>query len=616
MILLGTPPMTQINTPYPATSYLAGYLSRHGIPWRQVDFSLELALKIFSTQGLSVLVEHPSLKKSKNASARYLQKSGPFLIPHIDALVGFLQGKSGVEKVDPFQNVILSRAQIPEGPRTLAWLSQEAGNESDLDRAKVMASLILDDIAEAIRTAIDPQFGLSRYGDKLSASTPTFLPLKMALENKKLTPIERWIDEIAVEEVGRAKPNLLALTVPFPGNLYGALRIARAAKVRFPKIQVALGGGYVNTELRSLEASDIFKYVDFISYDDGEEPLRRIYHCVTQGASRDTLVRTSTLDLEEGKICPWGMEVIGETKEVEKGTPTYRDLKLDKYITVLERTNPMHRLWSEGKWNKLTLAHGCYWKKCRFCDVSLDYIKRYEPVEVAQTLKRMKAMIEETGSAQFHFVDEAAPPALLKALSHAILEDSYFQKSPKLKWWTNVRFDRAFTEDLAVLMAKAGCIALSGGLEVASDRLLALMNKGVSVDQVAKVTKGFQKAGIMVHAYLMYGFPSQTTEETIDSLERVRRLFLDGCIQSAFWHRFSATAHSPIGLDPTPFGLTIKPPKKSKNDKTFAVNDLSFEDRVKTPIEALGKGLRLAVYNYMNGQGLEEDVRVWFDLKK
>jgi hypothetical protein len=161
------------------------------------------------------------------------------------------------------------------------------------------------------------------------------------------------------------------------------------------------------------------------------------------------------------------------------------------------------------------------------------------------------------------------------------------------------------------LLAAAGCVAVSGGLEVASDRLLALMKKGVTVEQVARVTRAFTDAGIMVHAYLMYGFPTETEQDTIDALERVRQLFAAGCIQSAYWHRFSATAHSPIGLDPARYGITLQPPA----DIRFAHNDVAFHDPVGTDHDYLGAGLRKALYNYMHGVGLEDDVRAWFEAR-
>ena len=208
----------------------------------------------------------------------------------------------------------------------------------------------------------------------------------------------------------------------------------------------------------------------------------------------------------------------------------------------------MHKLWSDGRWNKLTLAHGCYWGKCSFCDCSLDYIGRYEPCNVKTIVDRIEEMINTTGENGFHFVDEAAPPTILKEMAIEILK-----RNLNIVWWTNVRFEKAYTDDICRLLKASGCIAVAGGLEVASDRLLKLINKGVSVEQVAKVASSFSKSGILVHAYLMYGFPTQSEQETIDSLEIVRQLFENKVIQSGFWHRFALTAHSPVGLNPDKF---------------------------------------------------------------
>jgi radical SAM superfamily enzyme YgiQ (UPF0313 family) len=267
----------------------------------------------------------------------------------------------------------------------------------------------------------------------------------------------------------------------------------------------------------------------------------------------------------------------------------------------------MHRFWSDGRWNKITLAHGCYWKKCSFCDVSLDYIGRYDPPGTDIVLQRIRALITETGETGFHLVDEAAPPAGMRALARRLLEENL-----SITWWGNIRFEKTFTPDLCGLLAAAGCVAVSGGLEVASDRLLKLMKKGVTVEQVARVTRAFTNAGIMVHAYLMYGFPTETEQDTIDALERVRQLFAAGCIQSAYWHRFSATAHSPIGLNPAAYGITLRPPP----DIRFAHNDVAFDDPTGTDHDRLGEGLRKALYNYMHGVGLDVDVRDWFGKRR
>jgi hypothetical protein len=270
--------------------------------------------------------------------------------------------------------------------------------------------------------------------------------------------------------------------------------------------------------------------------------------------------------------------------------------------------NPMHRLWSDGRWNKLTVAHGCYWKKCSFCDVSLDYIGRYETATASTLADRIEKIVSETGQTGFHFVDEAAPPKALKALAEELI-----RRDLQISWWGNIRFEKTFTPELSELLAQSGCIAMSGGLEVASDRLLQLMKKGVSVEQVARVTKGFADAGILVHAYLMYGFPTQTLQDTVDALEYVRQLFENGCIQSGFFHRFSCTVHSPVGLDPAAYGIQLVP----LPEVTFAKNDIGFTDPTPMPPgvdhDVLGEGLRKAIYNYMHGLCVEDDVRRWFD---
>lgn len=391
-------------------------------------------------------------------------------------------------------------------------------------QAKFLCSLYIDDLADVIREGIDPNYGMSRYAEKLSASAPSFDGIEKNLNAPKSLPMQALIHQVN-QFLKLHNPGVLALTAPFPGNVLSAFLIAKTAKEFNPKIATLLGGGYANTELRDLKEPRVFKYFDFICLDDGERPLECVLEYLQGKRKKEELLRTHVLGsaapaADSAKYVQW----ISSTKEHDvpfkkSGTPNYAGLNLGNYLSLHEMLNPMHRMWSDGRWNKLTLAHGCYWKKCNFCDVTLDYIGRYDSAGAELCLSRMCEIREQTGTQGFHFVDEAAPPALLKALSTLIVE-----KSEIFTWWGNIRFEKAFQPELCELMARAGCVAVSGGLEVASDRLLELMNKGVSVEQVARVTKSFSEQGILVHAYLMYGFPTQTVQETVDSLERVRQL--------------------------------------------------------------------------------------------
>jgi radical SAM superfamily enzyme YgiQ (UPF0313 family) len=392
--------------------------------------------------------------------------------------------------------------------------------------------------------------------------------------------------------------------VPFPGAVYGAFRIAQALKAAHPALRIALGGGFVNTELRELAEARVFDHVDAVTLDAGERPLLALLEHWAGKRSAARLVRTFVRD-SGGAV---RYIDIGEADIPfdDVGTPTWDGLPLGSYLSLLDMLNPMHRLWSDGRWNKLTVAHGCYWKKCSFCDVSLDYISRYDAASAETLVDRIEAIVKETGQTGFHFVDEAAPPKSLKALAAELQ-----RRRVEISWWGNIRFEKSFTPALCRQLADSGCIAISGGLEVASDRLLALMKKGVSVEQVARVTRGFSDAGILVHAYLMYGFPTQTVQDTVDALEYVRQLFEAGCIQSGFFHRFACTVHSPVGRDPAAYGVTLQPLPPGR----FAKNDIGFTDPTGTDHDALGVGLKKAVYNYMHGIGLEQDVRQWFDVR-
>ncbi len=614
-VLLLTPPMTQLNTPYPATAYLTGFLRAHagdlGLTVSQADASLALFLRLYSepwVERMAAVLGRRARRARRGPpmppSIAQLLAHAPRYTATVEPAIRFLQGR------DPSLALrIAGRDFLPEGPRFAQLAEADAAGDDPLgaafgalgttDQARYLASLYVDDLADAWRDGIDTRFELARYGERLAASAPTFEPLEAALTGEP-TLVDEALDELTRELVARYRPDVVGMSAPFPGNVYGAFRMARVVRAAAPEAKLVLGGGWVNTELRALREPRVFDYFDYVTLDDGERPLLNLLARLK--GQRAPLVRTYVRK---------GDAVVLETDATQHdfpardtGTPTYDGLPLADYVSVLEMLNPMHRLWSDGRWNKITLAHGCYWKKCSFCDVSLDYIGHYDRPSTDVVLGRIRALIAETGQTGFHLVDEAAPPAGMRALAKRLLDERL-----SITWWGNIRFEKTFTPELCRLLAQSGCVAVSGGLEVASDRLLELMKKGVTVAQVARVTRAFTDAGIMVHAYLMYGFPTETAQETVDALERVRQLFEAGCLQSAYWHRFSATAHSPIGLDPARYGITLDPPPKV----TFAHNDVAFVDPVGTDHDFLGAGLRKALYNYMHGVGLDADVRAWFE---
>jgi radical SAM superfamily enzyme YgiQ (UPF0313 family) len=599
-IFLITPPFTQLNTPYPATAYLKGFLNTKNISSFQADLGIEVTLALFSKNGLIELFHQIDPAKVSTSNTQRIFTLQDDYINTIDAVIHFLQGKNPT-----LAHLICKRGFLPEAGRfaQLDDLKWAFGNMGTQDKAKHLATMYLEDISDFIKECIDGHFGFSRYAERLGRSANSFDELYEALQ-KEYTFIDKILINLLKNKIANLQPQLVAISVPFPGNLYASLRCGQWIKKNYPDIKIVMGGGFANTELRSLSDARVFEFFDFITLDDGEAPIENLFHFINGNKKIDELKRTFTLI--NGNVTYINNTACNDYKQGQVGTPDYSDFLLDKYISAIEIINPMHSLWGDGRWNKLTMAHGCYWGKCTFCDISLDYIKNYEPIAAQLLCDRMEEMIAQTGQTGFHFVDEAAPPALMRELALEII-----RRKLVVNWWTNVRFEKSFTRDLCILLKASGCIGISGGLEVASDRLLALIEKGITVAQVARVNKNFTEAGIMVHAYLMYGFPTQTAQETIDSLEMVRQLFEAGILQSAFWHQFTMTAHSPVGLNPEKY----KVKKVTETIGSFANNDIEHLDPTGADHNSFSFGLKKSLLNFMHGNCLDYPLHKWFDFK-
>lgn len=616
-VLLMTPPMTQLNTPYPATAYLTGFLRSRGYEAVQRDPAIELFLEMMTAPALDIIRQHvednfESFEDDElpDAVFCFLAEFDRYRLC-VEPVIRFLQGKDSSLALR-----IVSRRFLPEGPAfdAIAQMEEVSGDILKTafgqlgvqDKAKYLATLFINDLSAVITQGVDPYFEVSRYGERLAAANPSFDDLYNTLMGEPSFSSE-ILEQLVEQYLEETQPSVVALTVPFPGNMLGALRIAQTCKAINPDLPVVLGGGFVNTELRALKDPRVFEFVDFICLDDGERPFMTLLEFFDGQREIDELVRTYFLAEDDNGVPYVHYNENAELHDIPQtdvGTPIYDGLPLTEYLSLCEMLNPMHRIWSDGRWNKLTIAHGCYWRKCSFCDVTLDYIDRYDAAGADILVDRIEELIAETGQTGFHFVDEAAPPKALFALARRLIE-----RGVVISWWGNIRFEKTFTPERCQLLADSGCIAVSGGLEVASDRLLKLMKKGVSVEQVARVTKAFSDAGILVHSYLMYGFPTQTEQETIDALEMVRQMMAQECFQSAFWHRFAATAHSPIGINPEEYGITLA----ERPDILFAENDVDFTDPTGTDHDMLGDGLRKALYNYMHGIGFDQPMDFWFD---
>jgi len=419
-ILLILPPLTQLNTPYPSTAYLTGFLRSQGYCAHQADVGIEMVLALFSRPGLIKVFDMLRAKPLEElpGEARQMLSLSRAYVDTVESVIRFLQGQ------DPtLASRICQGGFLPQGPR----FSSNASTDDDwlhapshqTDRAKHLATLYLEDLADLVHAIISPHFALSRYAESLAMQARSYDGLADAL-GQPLSMTDEWMVDAMWRHVERHRPSVVGLSVPFPGNLYGALRMGQQLRARTPEIKVVLGGGYPNTELRRLQESRVFEVIDFVTLDDGERPFLCLLEYLQGKRTEADLCRTFLRSGQRVMYHNGAKEL--DVSQAEVGTPTYDGLNLQQYISVLDTLNPMHRLWSDGHWNKLTVAHGCYWKQCTFCDVGLDYIGRYEVSPAEVLVDRVEMLIAETGRRGFHFVDEAAPPVGLKHLALALLE--------------------------------------------------------------------------------------------------------------------------------------------------------------------------------------------------
>ena len=628
-ILLINPPLTEPMGPYPAICYLAGFLRTLGRTATMADASLTVLLRLFTRDGVRDLADAIRSRDTgaveDHRARRFLERVDHYAAT-VETAVACLQGRDrgalaramrpgyfpppieaqSAWATQTYYNLQSFEAQM--GPLTreqrsrlltsAAPLAAAFGTSSETDEAIFRASAVLAELSSVIQHTIESDFELDAYAERLSDECASFDPLSARLLGDRGL-LDRYIDDAADHLARQHQPDLVGFSVPFPGCLYGTLRMARRFKAIKASTQVVIGGGWVNTQLRELTEPAVFDYADFITLDDGERPLACILEWLDGRRGPDALCRTFVR--RDGRVV-----FVNDLRErdvswAETGTPTYAGLPTGQYLSYRPTVQLFQKIWGT-RWNKLTLAHGCYWKKCSFCDTDLDYIGRYTPVPIDVLIDRIKALMDETGESGFHFVDEAMPPALVRRLAERLIAERM-----SIAWWGNARFDQAF-DGMGPLLAESGCIGMTGGLETASERTLALMEKGVPLTQGARVCHGLARAGIFVHAYLIYGFPTETAQETVDALDFVRQMFAAGALHSAVWHYFGLTQHSPMARHPEKYGITLRP----RVTRPFSNYLLEYDEPGRIDHDQFGESLRRAVSQYRMGIGLERPVRSWF----
>ena len=631
------PPLVQLNAPYPSGAYLTSFFKKEGHDAQWADLSIELFYEIFSRSGLEKLFslsEKTALsmadKAEKNGDdntafniRRYISQKENW-IEWIEFITAVLSGGGAREKEHQF----LYSPFAPRGQRMENFLEQLAqdGREPSVDDVRFLCSYALADLADYITAVFDKEFSLIRYAEALTVDERTFAEVEKGLDSPILEHfykpvLERWGTTV----IGGLDPaifskTLICISIPFAGTFIPALYTARFLKSQYgQKVFICIGGGFVNTELRELRDASLGKYIDAISYDRGYGSYKALFdNKVVESVetAAESMISNPFYKLrlfQNGKVIEpvWQDEKLEkyETEITAQIIPDYSDIDFSRYLRMCDDKNAMHRIWTDGSWIKAYLAHGCYWHRCAFCDTQLDYVCAYRPVEVRNLYEGLLKTAREKNVYGIHFVDEAMPPVALKKFA---LENA--RHGNPLYFWGNIRFEKTFSKDLAAFLSYCGLGGVSAGLEVAAESGLENINKGTDISSIVSACAALKEAGVLVHAYMIFGFWYDTAQTIIDSMETLRQFYSAGLLDSCFWHKFVLTKNSTIYTEWKEGKQKKLQPIEPKSDKKgglFAGNNIHFKgenqyDKFQLPLEN-------SLNCWMHGDGLEKKVQKWFD---
>ena len=631
------PPLVQLNAPYPSGAYLTSFFKKEGHDAQWADLSIELFYEIFSRSGLEKLFslsEKTALsmadKAEKNGDdntafniRRYISQKENW-IEWIEFITAVLSGGGAREKEHQF----LYSPFAPRGQRMENFLEQLAqdGREPSVDDVRFLCSYALADLADYITAVFDKEFSLIRYAEALTVDERTFAEVEKGLDSPILEHfykpvLERWGTTV----IGGLDPaifskTLICISIPFAGTFIPALYTARFLKSQYrQKVFICIGGGFVNTELRELRDASLGKYIDAISYDRGYGSYKALFdNTVVESVetAAESMIANPLYKLrifKNGKVIEpvWQDEKLEkyETEITAQIIPDYSDIDFSRYLRMCDDKNAMHRIWTDGSWIKAYLAHGCYWHRCAFCDTQLDYVCAYRPVEVRNLYEGLLKTAREKNVYGIHFVDEAMPPVALKKFA---LENA--RHGNPLYFWGNIRFEKTFSKDLAAFLSYCGLGGVSAGLEVAAESGLENINKGTDISSIVSACAALKEAGVLVHAYMIFGFWYDTAQTIIDSMETLRQFYSAGLLDSCFWHKFVLTKNSTVYTEWKEGKQKKLQPIEPKSDKKgglFAGNNIHFKgenqyDKFQLPLEN-------SLNCWMHGDGLEKKVQKWFD---
>lgn len=441
-------------------------------------------------------------------------------------------------------------------------------------------------------------FGMLYYPSEISIADNTMRysvysseDVLKAVNDKYENPYHDLFNEHVIDSMIQEDPDLVGISVTATSQVMPAFTLARLLKEKNRDIHITMGGSVFTKLIDNLQQNHIlFDLVDSFIVFEGEHALLGLIEQLE--GKKDFSKVPNLVYKEDNKVRvnqPFHIEDINSLP-----TPDYDGFPLDLYLS------PKRVLPLQG-------SRGCYWRKCTFCNLHVDNLK-FRLRNLDLVLEDMDRLKEKYGAEYMFFSDECMPVKQLDNMSSKLIE-----KGNDVKWMAGVRFDKGLTKEILSKARKAGCLKMVFGLESSNKRILSLMDKGIETEITKNIMDNCDETGIAIHMYVIVGFPSETREEALETLDFVisNEKFLKSKGASCLACLFELEKHAPILRDPGKYGLTkIGHPKQDD----MSLGYFYETDRGMTPEESgevyehvrseIDKRLSIFPYNFSMSDGL------------
>lgn len=509
------PPTCDPTAPYLALPMLAGFLRRHGVEVEPIDANLEAYLDLLTARRTSDLRER------------------------LEARLAELDGKGSLAHAEQLEYAALAnaRADAHAVPDVIEGAVSTMRDEAAFFDPGAYGGAVLAvesalSVVSAVHyplhldfTAYRTPFGMTSMAEVERSSAP------------EADPFHPWVDGVLLPRLAALRPDVVGISVCFPGQLQPAYAFASKIKRALPDIHLTCGGPGMTQMLIRLSGERLARALgpfDSACVFEGEHTLLGLVRALDEGRSprgcenvvlRDRLVGARWLPghgMEDLKALP---------------APDFEGLPLDRYLSP-----------------RLVLPYdptrGCYWGKCTFCHYGLAEVgtASYREREVGTAVEHLRELADRHGVRHFYFSQDSVAPKTIVKLSQAITEAGL-----DIRWATDLKPEKYLTKERARTLRAAGAVACALGVESAAPRVLELIDKGAPIEVVSDVIDHLAEAGVAAEAMCFTEFPTETAEEaerTLDFLAEKRdevAVFIVG--------EFGLTHGSLVAQDPSRFGI-------------------------------------------------------------